>query len=421
MILNVPKVSGRLRERSLELAADPSGIVNRCYALLTESEESYANLPAAVRQDVLHFLEFAAKLWFNSILNGTFPHADEIDVLADAGRRRVHQGVSLSSLLRAFRYGGREIWSSLLALADDDHVLRDELLFDVSRYLLEYFDLTSQAVAKAYMDEQFERLRWRDSLRYELSSLIFQFPHDVAGFHRTAEALGLDPTVARIALALDLRLPQGAPSKLEGEFDRLTLGASRQLKIAYDDLVRVFHRGRLVIWVPCIRGDTVLAADRRITELAAALIKAMPEIQGVGIGLMNLGPAGWASSVDEASKALESATRLSSNRRIHLYSDIAINESVRRTDNVLRYLNSLLERLAAEPELLTTLQTYFDQHQRRKIAADILGIHPNTLNHRLERIETLLGARLDDAGWVAKLHVAVKLRQGSTSDADGDI
>jgi DNA-binding PucR family transcriptional regulator len=85
---------------------------------------------------------------------------------------------------------------------------------------------------------------------------------------------------------------------------------------------------------------------------------------------------------------------------------------------VLRYLDSLLERLAAEPELLTTLQTYFEQQQRRKVAADALGIHPNTLNHRLERIETLLGARLDDAGWVAKLYVAIKLRQGSMPEPD---
>jgi carbohydrate diacid regulator len=418
MIVNVPKVSGRLRERSLQLAENPSHIVDRCYALLTESEESYANLHSTVRQDILHLLEFSAKLWFNSILNGTLPRAEEMEVIADAGRRRVHQGVSLSSLLRAFRYGGREVWNSLLALADDDRALRDELLFDVSRYLLEHFDLMSQIVAKAYLDEEFERLRWRDSLRYELSSIVFQFPHDAAGFHRAAESLGLDPTAPRIALALDLKLPQSAPSKMEKEFDRIALCVSRQIKMGYDDLVRVYHRGRLVIWVPCIRGDTVLAADRRIMDSIGSLIKAAPEVLGVGIGLMNQGATGWALSVDEAFKALDSAARSSSGKPIHLYSDIAVNESVRRTDNVLRYLDSLLERLAAEPELLTTLQTYFEQQQRRKVAADALGIHPNTLNHRLERIETLLGARLDDAGWVAKLYVAIKLRQGSMPEPD---
>ena len=38
------------------------------------------------------------------------------------------------------------------------------------------------------------------------------------------------------------------------------------------------------------------------------------------------------------------------------------------------------------------------------------------LNHRLERIETLLGAKLDEASWIAKLHVAVSLRQQTLSD-----
>jgi sugar diacid utilization regulator len=172
----------------------------------------------------------------------------------------------------------------------------------------------------------------------------------------------------------------------------------------------------LVVWVPCIRGDTLVAGDRRFADCAASLIKAMSEILAAGIGLLNQGPAGWALSVDEACKALDFGLPARGRRRIHSYSDIVVNESVRRTDNVLRYLNSLLERLSEEPELLSTLQTYFDQQQRRKIAADVLGIHPNTLNHRLERIETLLGAKLDDASWIAKLHIAVKLRQQTMSD-----
>jgi len=50
-----------------------------------------------------------------------------------------------------------------------------------------------------------------------------------------------------------------------------------------------------------------------------------------------------------------------------------------RADNVLRYLNSLLERLSEEPEPLSTLQTYFDQLLRRQITGSVLGIHPNTL------------------------------------------
>lgn len=413
MITHVPKVTGVLRQRTLELKDDPSELVNRCYMLALEIDEAYGKLSPSFKQDFLESLDFSAQLWLNSILAGAFPSAQELEVVANTGRRRAHQGVALASLLRAFRLGAREIWKDFLKFARSDPETRDELLFDVSLYLLEYFDVISQTIGQAYLEEQFQKLRWRDSLRHELATVVFQFPDDVKTFRQVAEALGLDPTVPRIALACDLRLIKGASTRWEAELDRTTLAVSRQLEIAQDELVRVFHRDRLVIWTPCVRGDTVVAADRRIAEASQGLLKSIPEITAVGIGLMNEGPAGWGMSVDEAFKALEFGARGKTQAKVHLYSDIAINESARRTDNVLRYLNSVLERLAGEPELLETLQTYFDQQQRRKVAADVLGIHPNTLNHRLERVESLVGANLEDAAWIAKLHIALRLRQRS--------
>jgi sugar diacid utilization regulator len=418
VVFNIPKVSGSLREHVAALAKDPSGVVRRTYARLLELEESYANLPLSVREDILQFLQCCARLWFDTLVNCNPPSSEDMESLANAGRRRVHQGIALSSVLRAFRLGGLEAWSALLTVAEKDGESRDQLLFEVSRYLLESFDHMSQTIAQAYLDEQYQRARWRDSLRFELCSLVFRNPEDVASFHKCAESLGIDPTVPRIALAIETKQIKVLPSKLESEYDRLTLCVSRHFKSTYEDLVRVLHRGRLVVWVPCIRGDTLVASDRRFADCAVALVKATSDILGVGIGLQNQGPSGWAQSVDEACTALGFGSPAPVKRSVHLYSDIVVNESVRRTDNVLRYLNSLLERLAEEPELLSTLQTYFDQLQRRKITADALGIHPNTLNHRLERIEALLGARLDEASWIAKLHVAVRLRQQTLPEPD---
>ena len=410
-LFKIPKIGGALREHALELAADPSKVVSRTYARLLELEKGYVDLPPSVRDDVLQSLEYCARLWFDTLVNGNPPSPEAIESLADASRRRVHQGIALSPVLRAFRLGSLEVWCALLMVAEKDGESRDQLLFEVSCYLLESFDHVSQTISQAYLDEQYQRARWRDSLRFELCSLIFRNPEDVDGFHKCTESLGLDPTVPRIALAIEVKQIKLLPSRLETEYERLVLCVSRHFKSNYEDLVRVFHRGRLVVWIPCIRGDTLVAADRRFADCALALARATNEILAIGVGIMNQGPSGWAQSVDEACKALEFGGPAAGNKWVHLYSDIVVNESVRRTDNVLRYLNSLLERLAEEPELLLTLQTYFDHLQRRKVTADVLGIHPNTLNHRLERIESLLGAKLDEAGWIAKLHVAVRLRQ----------
>ncbi|WP_080485507.1 helix-turn-helix domain-containing protein [Burkholderia ubonensis] len=48
--------------------------------------------------------------------------------------------------------------------------------------------------------------------------------------------------------------------------------------------------------------------------------------------------------------------------------------------------------------------------QRRKVTAAALDVHPDTLDHRLERIENILGAKLDQAAWIAKLEIALKLQ-----------
>jgi DNA-binding PucR family transcriptional regulator len=96
------------------------------------------------------------------------------------------------------------------------------------------------------------------------------------------------------------------------------------------------------------------------------------------------------------------------------YSDVVLNDVVAGVENVTRYFDALIERLILEPPLLPTLEAYFERRQHRKATAAALDIHPNTLNHRLDRIEKLLGAQLDDVGWLAKLHTALRLHRAGT-------
>ncbi len=91
--VRIPKITGQLRKFAMKMAADPKTLVDQTYARLAENEESYARLPPAIVQDVLQFLEFCAKLWFNSLVKGARPTSAEMELLAEVGRRRVHQGV----------------------------------------------------------------------------------------------------------------------------------------------------------------------------------------------------------------------------------------------------------------------------------------------------------------------------------------
>lgn len=411
---SVPEISADLRAWTEQLSLDRPRIVERVYTMLI-GIEPYRDLDAATRRDLHNSIEYSAELWFNTLLTGTAPAHDALKAFQDFGRRRIYQGVPLQSVLRAFRLGSRELWCLTIEGCKEQPVLQHELLFRISPYLMEYFDEMAQLISQAYMDEQYRQARWRESLQHQLHSIVFNFPDDLDGFTKTAAALGLDATVPRIALAIELRDIDVDAVEFESELDRVVAAVSTRLKLSTDDVFNGWHRNLLIVWVPCRRGDLMGMSDRDIARRISAVAQAMPEIRAIGVGLMSEGAAGWAMSATEAGRALSFGRAHTDADRIRLYSDIVVEESVRGTRNALRYLVSLIEQLANEPDLLMTLEVYFAQLQRRKTTASVLGIHPNTLNYRLDRIEQILGAKLDDVGWISRLDVALKLRAATRS------
>jgi len=411
--MKIPRVTGKLRELTAAYERDPTVIVERSYRAITLSDAAYAKLPPGTKSDFMASIRFSAVLWCKTMLTGEYPSDEDMETFRKLGRRRVHQGIDLASLLRAYRVGSKELWAIYLEFGAEQPDVQNELLFELSPYLLDHFDEMAQAIAMAYMKEQYEQSRWKDALRYELCNLVFSASGDVGEFNRVSETMGIDPTIARVALAFNSNVPDTLPSRVETELDRMMLVLARTAKVNADDLIRAMYRGRLIVWIPCIRGDSLLASDRRMGELAAQVIANVPEFKQVGVGMMGQGPSGWSGSVDEAIKAMEVGERLGEGDNIYKYSDIALNEGARRSDNVLRYLESLIERLSHEPDLLKTLECYLEQFQKRKPTALALGIHPNTLNYRLERIEEIAGGNLGDPAWLAKLYVAISLRKGS--------
>ncbi|SIO43525.1 PucR family transcriptional regulator [Paraburkholderia phenazinium] len=408
MTKNIPEISPALREWTEKVALDHGKVVDRVYAALMNIK-LYADLDSPTKLDIRNSVAWSAKLWFGTLLSGTAPSAEGLEAFREYGRRRVYQGLPLDALLRAFRLGSRELWCFYIDPDEKSDELRDELLFRISPFLMEFFDVLAQIISQTYLDEQYKQARWRESLRYQLHSIIFYYPEDTEGFAKTAAALRLDGTIPRIALAIDVHSIDSNSPTFKSELDRIVVAIARRLKLPVDTLFDIWYGGKLLLWIPARLGDLIGMSDLQVGKQIAALAETSPEIKAIGVGLMGEGAAGWAMSAEEASRALSLGRAQGGEESVWLYSKIVLEESVRCTKNALRYLVSLVEQLASEPELLETLKTYFDQLQRRKVTASVLGIHPNTLNYRLERIENILGARLDDASWISKLDIAIKL------------
>ncbi|RQS76714.1 PucR family transcriptional regulator [Burkholderia sp. Bp8963] len=408
--VNVPEISAAMRAKLRELALDPSEVIEHTYAALTRIE-GYEGLSSAVRKDIMDSIALSKRLWFESLFAGTFPSSDDLEAFQEFGRRRVHQGIPLPSLLRAFRVGLREVWRKCAELGNEDDALRDELLFVISPYLMDYFDDMAQLISRAYLDEQHQQARWRESLRYQLHEIIFSHAGDDDAFRKITNALGLDHSVRRIAIAIESERLDRSALHSEEEADRVMLAVARHLKTARDSLIDVWHRDRLVVWAPCIHDESASASDRRVAERMSALLDGLPSVASVGIGLASAGAKGWAASAEEALRALDFGRSLNAGRRMHRYSDIVLEECIRSHDSALNYLLSLIEEVSSEPEIVLTLEAFFANMQRRKVTAAALGIHPNTLDHRLDRVENITGAKLDDAAWIARFEIALKLRR----------
>ncbi|PNS08468.1 PucR family transcriptional regulator [Solilutibacter silvestris] len=356
--------------------------------------------------DLLSTLTWHARVWHEALLDAQLPSEELLAKAELSARRRVHQGIALDSFLRAFRIGSSTLWQNLIEAAKGDVVLEKELLLNVSPYLLHHFDIISHRVAQAYMDELFQQASWRDRVRGELWSVISARRDDVEAFSRYCGLLNMDAMTLHIAMVFAVR---GA-----SEDTRLNTYAFRKILsmagMDHENSMYMRYRDHLVMWVPAGRGEPLVDGDRRVGTHAHHIVERVEKMERVGVGLPGKGPAGWWTSLEQAFRAIEHGGE--SGTRVTRYSQILLDEAIAHSSSVQRFLDAILERLAVEPHLLETLQAYFQCRQHRKSTASALNVHPNTLDHRLQRIELLLGGSFDDMTWLATLSAVLRRRRG---------
>ncbi len=81
-------------------------------------------------------------------------------------------------------------------------------------------------------------------------------------------------------------------------------------------------------------------------------------------------------------------------------------------------LATYLAPLADRPQMLTTLESYFEAGLAVPRAARLLGVHPNSLRYRLSRIEDALGMEMSSPHTIALLHMALLDRRLPSAPSD---
>jgi carbohydrate diacid regulator len=132
----------------------------------------------------------------------------------------------------------------------------------------------------------------------------------------------------------------------------------------------------------------------------------------VGIGRYHPGLRGLARSYEEARAALSLGCRFHGQNQVHCLGKLGIAAFIGVADECTKVdlAKYLLGPLDHEPELLTTLDTFFTENCCPSSVAKSLSIHRNTLSYRLDKITSLTGLdprQFDDA---VQMRLALLLR-----------
>jgi DNA-binding PucR family transcriptional regulator len=173
------------------------------------------------------------------------------------------------------------------------------------------------------------------------------------------------------------------------------------------------HRGRLVLLVAASGAEETAGHVRKRLGLHIEDV-----VTAAGSGPAT-GPGELAAAFDEAERclrvllALGKAGTAGSAESLGLYATL-LGQAGQR--DVERFLARTLGPVLAYDEkrgteLVPTLEVYFAEGRNVTRAAAALHVHVNTLYQRLDRVGTLIGARLHDADEALDVHLALRLRR----------
>jgi carbohydrate diacid regulator len=164
------------------------------------------------------------------------------------------------------------------------------------------------------------------------------------------------------------------------------------------------------------RSDTAWANLTALKRAAHALCRRLQQELGhstkIGLGRYYPGIKGLARSYKDACAALSLGSRLQQSKSVHCLSELGIAAFVSIADETtkIELAQYLLSPLDDEPDLITTIKTFFSENCCSSASAKQLYIHRNTLNYRLDKIASLTGLdprNFDDA---VQIRISLLLR-----------
>jgi hypothetical protein len=308
---------------------------------------------------------WAVNVWF---IEQRRPTPEEATVLSDLARTRASQGVPLEIALVALQLGVTETWRLSVQIAHETGASPDVVVGFADR-LTDFQRFATTTVVEVYADIEREAARRLESSRSDFIRALAQGTIPTHTLTARAAAHGLRVDAAYVAIR--------ARSSIDGVLDPLF----RQL--------RETRPGAHPPLLGYLDGDLVGVVDPRVEiDVADATVGLGPPALLSAIGV----------SFHLADRVVAAATSfgLVGAYRIE---DVGLLPAVLADGEISelfieRRLSPLLDVQRFGEGLIDTLRVLLKNNMQIDAAARELVVHPNTLRHRLRRIEQLTDADL---------------------------
>ena len=322
------------------------------------------------------------------------PGPVDLAVPRATGRRRADQGAPLAAIMAAYRVGSRFIWDSVVDEAHRSGHPSSEALVRAASDIWALTDAYTDAMISAYRDALSEQMLRRQQERSAfVEALLSGRISDTTTLWEAANVLRLPHQGPLVVVAADV--PELAREALPGVENRLgAQGIGSVWRLSPD----------LQLGVVSLRGSP--APERLMAVLRDAAISR------VGVSPTYTDLADTPRSLHFARIALASAPPGS--KDVIVFDDAPLSVVVASApDTATRVARTILGPLLDLPPderglLLNTLATWFTAQGSATITAQKLYCHPNTVRHRLHRIEQQTGRSLNDPNAVAELRLALE-------------
>lgn len=196
---------------------------------------------------------------------------------------------------------------------------------------------------------------------------------------------------------------------------------SRLLKNFYIDYVTVQDKGGIYILIhepETVRGlEGIIKLEKQLEDVLTKSAALGKECFMVGISEVFLEYMQMAKEVEHLKNLTEIGKHVPSSQKIFWQKDWKYEEimlKISRNEEVRAYARSYLWKLELydrehDSHLLHTLKTLFRNHGSRKLTAQELFLHRNTMMYRIKKIEDILECSLNDVKAVKELEFVCKM------------